>query len=131
MSKLRVFSEFISILFCAIVLGAGLGFIQGLLSVISGQKTEITLQFSAWAALIGIGVSIIVVPILYYYLIRNSLSLSAIIEMTALITLIGMFSAYVLGRTLDAGWLSWMVTIVVAVVVAILYCKQGVRIAAE
>ncbi|MFH2045721.1 MAG: hypothetical protein ABIK92_11310 [Pseudomonadota bacterium] len=111
----------------ALVIGAGAGFMQGIVAF-SGQKTELVLQFGAWAAFTGMGLAIVIIPLLYFGLIRNSLTLSTAIELISLIIIIGLFSAFVLKTYFDAGWLSWIVTTISSLIMTLIYCKTGFRI---
>lgn len=114
----------------SIVLGVGMGFIQGMLSVVRND-TAFQLMMGSHAALIGGMVSCILIPILYFSMIRRTLTLRALIEMCGIIILFGLAAALILGLYTEAGWLSWIITVALTIFASLLYCLGGVRIFAD
>jgi hypothetical protein len=76
------------------------------------------LQESLWAATLGMGVAAILVPVLYFTLMRNSLSLSDFVEMSALILLVGVISGYLLGP------MSFLWTVAVTLFIVPIYSRS-------
>jgi len=124
---MKLLFDFICLELFSLILGAGLGFLQGIASF-ARQKTEVMLGLSGWAALMGGVVAAIIIPVMYYSMVRSEISVYAGIQMIALIGFIGIISAFLLGVFLDAGWLSWIITCLASVVVCIAYTKHHFRI---
>lgn len=114
--------EFILVETFALAFGSGIGFLQGLCAF-NKLHTETKLGLCAWAALTGAGVSLLLVPILYYGLLRGVLTVEMLAEILFISLICGMISAYFLTAFLDAGWLSCLVTPIAAVLVTIFLRK--------
>ena len=116
---IRIIVEFAFVELYAIVVGAGIGFMEGIFAF---SRQKLTLDGGVLAALWGAEVAGIVFPVLYFFLMRNSLSLPDFIEMNALIVLVGILSTFLFGP------MSWLWTIVAALAIVPIYCKSTFRI---
>lgn len=113
--------EFICVELYSIVIGAGLGFIQGICAFSTG-KIELWMHYGWWGALPGAVVASVLFPLLYYSLMRKSLSLPVFIEMSSLIFFVGILFSII------GGWSSALITIVASAMIAVLYCGSTFRI---
>ena len=100
------------------VIGAGFGFVQGF-AAFGGASVAEKFEFSSWAALTGGGVSILFGPLLYFWLIRRRLGLETLGQIILISLIAGVGSAVGLRWVGDGGWLSCLVTPVVALVATI------------
>ncbi|EEF60774.1 hypothetical protein [Pedosphaera parvula] len=116
----KLFWQIACILVFSSLLGAGFGFIQGV-AAFAHLPIEQKLGLSAWAALTGIGVSVLLGPILYFGVIRNQVSLEALGQVLLIAFIIGVSTAALLGAVLDGGWLSCFVTPVAVVLLTIAF----------
>ena len=111
---------FVRVSIAAIVfamLGSGIGFLQGYASFF-GQPTELRMGFSGWAAWTG---CVVAIPIgLLAFLCGGKKAESVewwgvIVSATAVI---GIVSAWLLAKTMGAGWMSWIITPIAALIAA-------------
>ena len=100
------------------VIGAGFGFLQGF-AAFGGYPVDDQLQLSSWAALTGLGASIVFGPILYFWLIRGRLGLEILGQIILISLVAGVGSAVVLRMIGDGGWVSCLITPFVALLATI------------
>jgi len=112
--------QFIRILIGGIVfalLGAGIGFLQGY-AAFADQPTELRMGFSGWAAWTGCFVAI---PVGLLVLLLGGKKANSIEWWGILVAItgaIGIVSAWLMAKTLGAGWISWIITPFAALIAA-------------
>ncbi len=87
--------EVMAVLGCALFLGAGIGFFKGVVvaMVWNDSSTEYVLFIGEQGAIVGAACSLLVFPFVYYFAMRNRLSLAKALELIMVVGLIGVASA--------------------------------------
>jgi len=114
MKRWYIVLEFLTVVSCAAVIGSGIGYIQGLVAFREVPRTGAeAFGYACASALVGCVVGALEAPILYYSMLRNSLTLSGAALVVVGCLLFGCVSAFMFGAEL--GWTSALVTCLVAV----------------
>jgi len=105
------------------VFGAGIGFLQGN-AAFTGLPTEVRMGLSGWAAWTGCGVGLLFGLLLYASCVRERLSLRRLGYLLVITFFVGIGSAWLLGSTLGAGWVSCFITPTTAIGLQIIFSQS-------
>jgi len=100
---------------CSVAAGSGVGYLEGLV-VFRTDGVNMWPQ-AAFAALLGMLVSTLVGPLVYYVLLRGPVSFIRFANIVFVSLVVGTATAFALG---PAGWLAWIVTPLAALAASVI-----------
>lgn len=114
-----ILAEFFSVVTCCLVIGSGIGLLQGLCAF-SGYSADWQFKASAWSAIFGGKASAFLGTILYYWLFRGRIAFKQFCHIVFVAFSAGIVAAYIIrGRMGESAWVLVLVTPIAAIMASL------------